>query len=72
GQGSARDLAGLRAALREGEQLQQALSSALRESPSPDLWQVHGALLDDCQRLLYEVDPDIGPHRAAIPARAVA
>ncbi len=72
GQGSARDLAGLRAALRESEQLQQALSSALRESPSPDLWQVHGALLDDCQRLLYEVDPDIGPHRAAIPARAVA
>jgi uncharacterized membrane protein YgaE (UPF0421/DUF939 family) len=31
-------------------------------------WSVHGALLDDARRMLRELDPDDGPHRAGIPA----
>ncbi|HEX4790259.1 MAG TPA: aromatic acid exporter family protein [Actinospica sp.] len=32
------------------------------------VWSVHGALLDDARRMLRELDPDDGPHRAGIPA----
>lgn len=32
------------------------------------LWSIHGALLDDTRRMLRELDPDNGPHRAGIPA----
>lgn len=31
-------------------------------------WSVHGALLDDVRRMLYELDPVAGPHTLAIPA----
>ena len=30
-------------------------------------WPVHGALLDDARRMLFELDPVDGPHTAAIP-----
>jgi hypothetical protein len=30
-------------------------------------WPVHGALLDDARRMLFELDPVNGPHTAAIP-----
>jgi hypothetical protein len=31
-------------------------------------WSVYGALLDDARRMLRELDPDNGPHRAGIPS----
>ena len=32
------------------------------------VWSVYGALLDDARRMLRELDPDDGPHRAGIPS----
>lgn len=32
-----------------------------------ELWPIHGALLDDARRILYELDPVHGPHPEAIP-----
>lgn len=31
-------------------------------------WSIYGALLDDARRMLRELDPDDGPHRAGIPS----
>jgi uncharacterized membrane protein YgaE (UPF0421/DUF939 family) len=33
------------------------------------LWPAYGAVLDAAQRMLYELDPDDGPHGGAIPSR---
>ena len=30
-------------------------------------WSVHGSLLDEVRRMLYELDPVDGPHALAIP-----
>jgi len=39
------------------------------DADAPTLtWSIYGALLDDARRMLRELDPDDGPHRAGIPS----
>ncbi|WP_379514114.1 FUSC family protein [Nonomuraea insulae] len=69
--GSGDDLIRLRVAVAEGERLERAARKQMAEiDPHSPLWTVYGALLDDCLQLRYEVDPDGGPHREAIPPHA--
>ncbi|GAA3166539.1 aromatic acid exporter family protein [Nonomuraea salmonea] len=65
------DLVRLRGIVAEGERLERAARMEMAKiDPHSPLWTLYGALLDDCVQLRYEVDPDDGPHREAIPPRA--
>lgn len=69
--GRGEDLVHLRAAVAEGKRLESAAREQMAKiDPHSPQWTVYGALLDDCLQLRYEVDPDDGPHREAIPPRA--
>ncbi|MBO3746132.1 hypothetical protein J5X84_08655 [Streptosporangiaceae bacterium NEAU-GS5] len=69
--GSGEDLIRLRAAVAEGERLERAAREQIAKiDPYSPIWTLYGAVLDDCVQLRYEVDPDDGPHRKAIPPSA--
>ncbi|MEV4805354.1 FUSC family protein [Nonomuraea sp. NPDC049421] len=69
--GGGADLVRLRGFVAEGERLERAARMQIAKiDPLSPLWTLYGALLDDCVQLRYEVDPDDGPHRAAISPRA--
>ena len=52
-----------------GEQRPVAFEEVLPDEDDPILlWPIYGSLLDSALRILYEFDPDHGPHRKAIPA----
>jgi len=66
--GNGEDLVQLRETLAEGERLERAAREQIAEiDPRSPLWTLYGTLLHDCVQLRYEVDPDHGPHREAIP-----
>lgn len=72
--GAPRYLEELRVALRSaGEQRPSAVEEVLPTEDEPILlWPIYGSLLDSVLRVLYEIDPDHGPHRTAIPAEVRA
>ncbi|SEH00438.1 Aromatic acid exporter family member 1 [Nonomuraea solani] len=67
GGGRPEDLADLRAALRDGERLQERLATEFRRTRNAAFGSLQGALIDDCARIRHEFDPDHGPHKDAFP-----
>lgn len=66
---SPRILEELRVLLTDARVHRRSASKAmLPDEDTPTLqWSMYGALLDDARRMLYELDPDTGPHRAGVP-----
>lgn len=67
GLGEGTELRRLREAVRKGEDIESRVRAAfMAMDPESPAWPLYWALLDASARLRFEVDPDRGPHGAAI------